>query len=202
MIYLYFYKTKAHIFKKMNRFKILNKVVYALLAILIIYSSFGYLLLYFPVRTVIKYSVFKSIEKKEIAWDDLVILTFNIDDLKNQKYDLIWEKPDKEFRYNGQMYDIEDTRVEIDTIYYTCYNDEKENILDDLFALHIKNHKKDKTQNSTQRVILIGLYSEEIENGNLKFYDKNLINIPLLKKEALNLNPMEDIPTPPPRLIV
>ena len=185
----------------MNRFKILNKVVYALLAVLIIYSSFGYLLLYFPVRTLIKQSVFKSIEKKEIANEDLIILAFNIDDLKNQKYDLIWEKPDKEFRFNGQMYDIEDTRTASDTIYYTCYHDEKENLLEDLFSLHISNHKKDGTQNSTQRIILIGLYSEVIEYSSLKFYDKNVINIPLLKKEASNLNPTEDIPTPPPRLI-
>ena len=202
MIYLYFYKTKAHIFEKMNRIKVLNKVVYALLAVLIIYSSFGYLLLYFPVRTVIKHSVFKSIEKKEIAKEDLVILAFNIDDLKNQKYDLIWKKPDKEFRFNGQMYDIEDTRIASDTIYYTCYNDVGENLLEGLFSLHIQNHKKDGTQNTTQRLILIGLYLEEIENSNLKFYDKNVINIPLLKKEASNLNPTEDIPTPPPRLIV
>jgi len=186
----------------MNRFKILNKVVYALLAVLIIYSSFGYLLIYFPVRTVIKHSVFKSIEKKEIAEEDLVILAFNIDDLKNKKYDLIWKKPDKEFRFNGQMYDIENIRTASDTIYYACYNDEKENLLEDLFALHINNHKKDGTQNTTQRVILIGLYSEEIENSNLKFCNKDVINIPLLKNEASNLNPAKDIPTPPPRLIV
>jgi len=100
------------------------------------------------------------------------------------------------------MYDIENIRTASDTIYYACYNDEKENLLEDLFALHINNHKKDGTQNTTQRVILIGLYSEEIENSNLKFCNKDVINIPLLKNEASNLNPAKDIPTPPPRLIV
>lgn len=191
-----------HTFKNMNRFKILNRIVYLLLAVLIMYSSFGYLLLYFPLRTVIKHSVFKSIEKKEIADDDLVILAFNIDDLKFQKYDLIWKKAGKEFRFNGQMYDIENTRLGSDTIYYTCYNDEKENLIEDLFALHFNNHKKDGAQNSAQRVLLIGLYSEQNENSDLKLYNKNVINIPLQKKEASNLNPPEDIPTPPPRLIV
>ena len=178
------------------------KIIYLFLSVLFVYNSFGYLLLYFPARTIIKHIVQKSIKEKKIDSADLSVLAFNINDLKDKKYDFKWEKPGKEFRFNGKMYDIEAEEIEDDTIYFNCYYDHKENLIEEIFALQFSDHKKDKTQNSIQPVILIGLYSEAIKNYNSKLQNRNVTNIPLQKTEAGLLNPINDVPTPPPRIIV
>jgi hypothetical protein len=182
--------------------KYFSKIIYLFLVALFIYNSFGYLLLYFPARTIIKHTVFKSIEKKEIAPEDLCVIAFNVKDLKDKKYDFEWKKPGKEFKFNGKMYDIEGMELKGDSVLYTAYCDHKENIIEEIFALQYNDHQKDKTQNSVQRIILIGLYSEEIFSSFSMLYDENVINIPLLKKEAAFRNPIKAIPTPPPRLII
>ena len=182
--------------------KYFSKIIYLFLVALFIYNSFGYLLLYFPARTIIKHIVQKSIKEKKIDPSDLSVLAFNINDLESKKYDFIWEKPGKEFRFNGKMYDIEAKEIKDDTIYFNCYYDHKENLIEEMFTIHFSDHKKDKTQNSIQRIILIGLFSEEIKYINSKLLNRNIINIPLQKTEAGLLNPINDVPIPPPRIIV
>ena len=182
--------------------KYLSKIIYLFLASLFIYNSFGYLLLYFPASSLIKHIVQISIKEKNIDPADLSVLAFNINDLKAKKYDFIWVKPGKEFRFNGKMYDIEDKEIKDDTIYFNCYYDHKENLIEEMFAIHFSDNKKDKTQNSIQRIILIGLYSEVAKYFNSKLQNRTVANIPLQKTEAGLLNPINDVPTPPPRLIV
>ena len=182
--------------------KTLFNTIKIFLVVLFVYNSFGYLLLYFPVQTIIKHVVQKSIHEKKIKPEDLSILTFSIKDLEENKYDFIWKKPGKEFRFNGKMYDIEDKMVNGDTIIYTVYYDQKENILEHLFSLQHQDNKKDKTSNSAQRVLLVGFYYEEINNIKSKIERNTLTNIPLKKNEANFVNYISDIPTPPPRKIV
>jgi len=186
----------------MIRFKKFTNKVYILLAALVIYNSFGYLLLYFPASVLIKHLVHKSIKEKKIGPEDLSVLTFSISDLENNKYDFIWKKPHKEFRFNGKMYDIEDKTVSGDSIYYTVYYDHKENILEELFSLLQKDNDKDKSQNLAQRILLTGLYFEQIKNFafNLNIFYKS--NLPLDKNGADLLNHFTDVPSPPPRNIV
>lgn len=172
------------------------------LVVLFVYNSFGYLLLYFPVQNIIKHVVQKAIHEKKINPDDLSILTFSIKDLEKNKYDFIWKKPGKEFRFNGKMYDIEDKVISGDTISYTVYYDHKENILEELFSLQHQDNKKDKATNASQRVLLVGFYYEEVNNINSKIERYTSTNIPLKKNEADFLNHISDIPTPPPRKIV
>jgi hypothetical protein len=186
----------------MIRFKKLTNTVYVLVAALIIYNSFGYILLYFPTSALIKYFVGKSIKEKEVNAEELSILVFKISDLENNKHDFIWKRPDKEFRFNGKMYDIENKEVKGDSVYYKVYYDHKENILEELFSIHQQDNKKDKTQNSAQKVLLVGFYYEEINSINSKNIQNTSTNIPLKKNEADFLNHIFDVPTPPPRKIV
>jgi len=176
-----------------------NKIIYKGLLVLFIYNSFGYLLLFFPVQNLIKYYVHRSIKEKKIDPADLSILTFNIKDLDNNKYDFIWKKPGKEFRFNGKMYDIEDKRLLNDTIYYTVYYDHKENILEEIFALHQEDNKKNKAQNTIQRILLTGLYFEEVEHNLLAIQKIPTSKVPLIKNEAGIKNYIQNVPTPPPR---
>jgi hypothetical protein len=182
--------------------KTLSIALKIFLVVLFVYNSFGYLLLYFPVQTIIKHVVQKSIHEKKIKPEDLSVLVFSIKGLDEKKYDFIWEKPGKEFRFNDKMYDIEDKVIIGDTIFYTVYYDHKENILEELFSIHQLDNKKDKTQNLAQKVLLVGFYYEEINNIYSKIEQNTSTNMPLKKNEADFLNHIFDVPTPPPRKIV
>ena len=186
----------------MIRFKKITNILYALLTVLVIYNSFGYLLIYFPTSVLIKHFVQKSVKEKKINPEDLSVLAFSISDLENNKYDFIWKKPSKEFQFNGKMYDIEDKMISGDTIYYTVYYDHKENILEEMFALHFKNSKKENAQNPVHRILLIGMFSEEIKVIFTNLNDIITSKIPLQKNEAGLLSLIEDVLTPPPRNIV
>ncbi len=76
----------------MSKRKYFPKIIYIFLVVLFVYNSFGYLLLYYPVQTITKYIVQKAIHEKKIKPEDLCVLTFNVKDLNEKKYDLIWEK--------------------------------------------------------------------------------------------------------------
>lgn len=178
-----------------------SKIIAILLIGLFLSSSFGFLLIYFPAKTIIKHTVFKSINNKEIAKEDLSLLSFNLYDLAEGNYDFEWEKPGKEFRFNKKMYDVEEKRIEGDSIYFIVYYDHKESLLEELFVIHSKNQDNDKNKNVVQRVILLGLFFET----DLFYYEKDLndsTSITLQKNEASKINFFKDVPTPPPRIIV
>jgi hypothetical protein len=179
-----------------------TKLVAFLILVLFLYNSFGYLFVYFPSSLLIKHFVHKSIKEKKINPEDLSILAFKISELKNNKYNFIWKKPGKEFRFNGKMYDIEDKTVSDDSIYYTVYYDHKENILEKLFSLYQKDGEKDKSQNTLQRVLLTGLFFEQIKYFSFSIYLFDKSNLPLDNRGADFLNHITDVPSPPPRNIV
>ena len=179
-----------------------TKIVALFVSVLFLYNSLGYLFLYFPASNLIKNLVDKKKKKKKIKPEDLSILAFKLSDLKNNKYDFIWKKPGKEFRFNGKMYDIEDKVVSGDSVYYTVYYDHKENILEELFSLQQTDNKKDKSQNTVQRVLLVGLFYEQLKCSFTDLQDINTSNLLLNKNEAVFHNFISDVPTPPPRNII
>lgn len=179
-----------------------SKYSACLIVALVIYNTFGYLLIYFPAQTILKHIVQKSIQEKKIDVKDITVLAFKISDFNNNKYDFEWKNPGKEFRFNGKMYDIKVKVVRNDSIFFSCYYDEKENILDELFTLHLINNKRESTQNSTNIAFMFGLFFEELKNNSLETNDRNLSHIPLLKIEQRTLNYFKDTPTPPPRMII
>jgi hypothetical protein len=179
-----------------------TKLIALLITVLFLYNSLGYLFLYFPASHLIKHFVHKALKEKKINSEDLSILAFNLSDLKNNKYDFIWKKPGKEFRFNGKMFDIEDKVESGDTVYYTVYYDHNENILEELFSLQQLDNKKDKSQNTIQRVLLVGLYYEQLKYYFTDLRDTNSSNLLLNKNEAVFHNYISDVPTPPPRNIV
>jgi hypothetical protein len=73
----------------------------------------------------------------------LMLLKFSKEYSKKK---LSWER-DHEFEYNGQMYDIVETRVNGDTIYYLCWCDHEETEINEqvreLMARSMGNNTKD-----------------------------------------------------------
>lgn len=177
-----------------------SRIFCLLITLVFVYISFGYLFLFIPAKVLIKEIVQYSIEKKEIKSEELSTLVFDLTDLKKNKYDFIWVKKNKEFRFNGKMYDVEDRKIIGDSIYFICYYDHKENILEELFASHFSNNKKGELQSSSFRIILFGVFTEEVCTLN----QVRPINEPTLlslctSADKLN-NLIEDVLTPPPQL--
>lgn len=179
----------------------LKNLVSIIILTLFLYNSFGYLFIYFPSSLLIKYFVHKSIKERKIDPENLITLSFKISDLENNKHDFIWKKPGREFRFNGKMYDIENKILSGDSVYYLVYYDHKENVLEELFSLQQTDNKKDKTQSSVQRVLLVGLYYEQVKYLTYELKNSSSHNYPFNKNEADFSNYISDIPTPPPRFI-
>ena len=58
---------------------------------------------------------------------------------KDQCRNLVWEKPDREFRYQGMMYDVIRSKTHPDgSIEYECYRDDKETAITDAITQHLK----------------------------------------------------------------
>lgn len=62
--------------------------------------------------------------KEGVPKDQLVDFIFHTQE--ESWINLDWTKPEKEFRFNNQMYDIIETRKSNDTIFFKCIHDVKE----------------------------------------------------------------------------
>jgi len=179
----------------------INKNNFAAILILaiILYHSFAYLLFYFPAKYVIKKVVQSSIhtEKPEI---NFVVLAFDRSKLNSNKYNFVWEEENEEFKFENHLYDIKNKVVKGDSVYFSCYLDEDENLLDRIFNEISENNKKDKSQIEFFSLSLVGLYFEEIDP--LVFYNDHKSALYYMRIERKNTNFISDIPTPPPRFLV
>ncbi len=79
--------------------------------------------------------------KRGVSEEDLVFFKFSKND--PEFINLNWTKPDKEFRYNNEMYDVVRSKISDTTIEYSCIHDVKESglfkNLDDLASKHPDN---------------------------------------------------------------
>ncbi len=132
--------------------------------------------------------------------DELVVLKFTQNEIEKE---LNWEHSG-EFEYQGKMYDIIQTKVQGDSIYYTCWLDEEETKLEkqltklvaQAFAKDTKNRDKKEHFYSFLRSFYCSNYLDwkalPIQKGlckNQDFIYRNNFN-------SLKTTP----PTPPPQL--
>lgn len=102
-----------------------------------------------------QYSVFKLKQKKirsdikraikeGVPENELVDFRFHT---KEESWiNLEWTKPEKEFRFNDQMYDVVETHKSNDTIYFKCIHDVKESgLFQQLDQLTNQRSHKDKS---------------------------------------------------------
>ena len=185
----------------MKHSKAADKAFLYLLAVLFVFNSFGYLCLIIPAKVIIKKIVHHSLEKNRFDSEDLEVLAFKIKDLSELKYDFEWEEADKEFRFNGKMYDVKSSERRGDSIYYTCYYDEEESIMDELFASHISKKKENAQNVSSVRVVLIAVFNETIKHEfqNPRNNIPEMISLDYSRGKINKL--IEDVPTPPPQFL-
>ncbi len=123
-----------------NRIAFTN-ISYLLLGILI-YLSFGYILIFNPIITLTKEIIWKKLEKDHYK-EKIELMVFNRKDLEDRRIDYI-RVNQKEFRLNGNMYDIVKEWEDGDSVYFHCYLDMKETFFQKLFFKHLDKTKKDK----------------------------------------------------------
>jgi hypothetical protein len=121
----------------------MNKIFPFVLIFAIFYNLMGFHLTFEIQQCLIKEEI-----KEELVGNlpDQALTLIKISSGETSKID--WTEGGKEFRYNGQMFDIVKIKIGSDTTYYYCFNDEKEsNLLATLDKL-----VKDQTDNSQSRM--------------------------------------------------
>ena len=107
---------------------------------------------------------------------------------------IAWIKPDKEFRFKGEMYDVVKIQIHDQKKYYYCLNDNKEKELIANFN-KTSNTKKDSEKKLKQN-FNYSLYLQRYPvTVNLYSINSTFPSIPVLYKSTF-----VDIHSPPPRL--
>ena len=175
-----------------------KKIIAVFAALVLIYNSSGYVLVYQQLIHFTKSYIHSAIEKKEIH-EKIILLSFKKSDIEQGKVDFKW-KHKKEFRYKGGMYDIVERIETEDSIHFYCFYDHKENLLEANFNKHFERERDDKKHNSSGRILLaqqiIDLFSFM---PYLLYLQESKLSYTLFLQKGSSINEPE-IPSPPPKI--
>ncbi len=173
----------------------MKKLIAAILLLFYTANTFGYLILFYQLRTEIQKEMFSKIENFEVSNCIEKILIKNSD--RANKY--FHRLNETEFEYLGKKYDIVREIVNFDETIFYCVNDKNEEILEKAFAAVLEddlNNDPKKSQSLTH------LKNKAKENLTYKYQ----INSPQLIIDRIHLSIKSfcsfhaDIITPPPKL--
>ncbi len=164
---------------------------------LILFNSTGYFIYHSVYKQQIQSEV-KSLLKNTVPAKQLerIFIAYQQED------QLFWTKKDKEFRYQGQMYDIVHTLVQGDGTLYLCIHDFKESKLFAHLDEHIYNYvahsaeHRNKHQKAFKNFSLNYLFSINTMVFNIRNaeeLDYPPFNLFLASRDGL-------VPDPPPRM--
>jgi len=124
----------------------MRKYISLILLIIILFVSNGYHL-YFRylqnnIKQEVKHEIRKGLSENELT---LIVVTS-----ENEKQ-ISWIEQNKEFRYNGSMYDVVKSQTKANKTYYYCINDKKEEKLIANYARH--NRRRNKTLLKIRKVL-------------------------------------------------
>ncbi|MBU0487962.1 MAG: hypothetical protein KKA07_02380 [Bacteroidetes bacterium] len=99
----------------------MKKLLLISLLLAVFYSTIGFYILFkveeYNIRQEIKHCLISNLSGEELE----LLIIFHADEGK-----IHWVEEGKEFRYDGNMYDVVKTREFEHATYYYCYNDRKE----------------------------------------------------------------------------
>ena len=174
----------------------MKKVISILLTLLIFLNSSNYILIYVERLATNKQEMLALIRAQQKS--------LKIQELKFSKYEymkkLNW-KDEKEFEYNGRMYDVASIRINKDNITICCVRDENEEMLISNFEkMHRRNSAKDRIA-SDSRTSLLAYHLLATQNKINS--EKRATNVsPFLVGDNINYNSIYiKAPTPPPKIV-
>jgi hypothetical protein len=176
----------------------LKKITTILILSLFIYNTIGFLAVYPILSIYYKYLGMEQANKP--SKEEMVeLLIFNKEDIQKGKIDFKWIHS-REFKYNGDMYDIVKKEETDKQLIVHCINDTKEKKLEEEFEKRVhKNSSEDKQLPLSKNIINILLYepisSDQIRNDLV--YEVSFNDWRTDFYQSLLL----DIPFPPPRFV-
>jgi Rps23 Pro-64 3,4-dihydroxylase Tpa1-like proline 4-hydroxylase len=126
------------------------------------------------------------------------VLVFNKADILEEKIDFRWIHS-REFKYNGDMYDIVKKEETDEKLIVHCINDTKEKKLEEEFEKRVHQNSSEDKRLPVNKNIINSLFFEPIQNeqiSNTLVYEISLD----YKRTDFYQSPFLDIPSPPPRL--
>ena len=173
-----------------------RKTFTILLVILFIYNTVGFLVVYSFLSNHYKDCGIR--EAEEFADEnEIQILVFDKTDIQNSKVDFRWIES-REFKYNGDFYDIIKKEVNENQLILYCISDTKETKLEKDFECELDINTTNKKLNSGHKNIF-NFFNYEV----ISEIDSNLSE---LKKLSYGCNYIKnympiftEIPSPPPK---
>ncbi len=129
--------------------------------------------------------------------DMIELLIFNKEDIQKRKIDFKWIHS-REFKYNGDMYDIVKREETAEQLIVHCINDTKEKKLEEEFAKRV--HKNSTDDKHFPSIIKYSIsISEPVQSENVRITLACELQFNYWQTEShksLHL----DVPSPPPRV--
>jgi hypothetical protein len=176
----------------------LKKIISILILTFFIYNTFGFLVVH-PFLSIYYKSL--GLNKAEFPSEKELIerLVFNKEDISSRKINFIWIHS-REFKYNGDMYDIVKKEESDEHFILYCINDTKEKKLEEEFEKNLhKSSKEDKNRSSAGNYN-ISIISEPAKSEQISIdssYECGCVSWSTGLYKSLLL----DIPSPPPRSV-
>ncbi|MGQ9799697.1 MAG: hypothetical protein ACUVRG_10510 [Ignavibacterium sp.] len=178
-------------------FKI-KKSLAILIISLLLFNSSGYILLYLSSLHFVKKYVINALDNNEYD-KEIFLLTLSKKDIAKGKVSFKWIHS-REFRYNGNMYDIKKNISDEDSLRVYCYFDEKENLLEQLFHKFAKSEsdKSKQKQININLLSFIGLFFNSETITSYRFIGTKIMSLTIYFQEQFNF----EVPTPPPQILL
>lgn len=174
-----------------------RKFIAASVILLLLYSTCGYIFVYQQLILLNRHMVNLAIEKNEVD-HQTVLLSFKKSDIENKAIDFTW-KHKKEFRFNGEMYDIVERAETADSVFFECIHDKKEKELEAGFIKHFEGEDEKNNQSAPSNSLV------KIKFPDLFFDNYSLNTGSTQQQEYLiyfsgkYISPVRDVPAPPPK---
>lgn len=165
----------------------LKKILVIFLFLVFWFSTIGYFHAFMLKQMEIRHSVQSRIEKG-LPEEELLLLTFS------SQGEIKWIKKDKEFLYQGHMYDVVSMVEEDGKLHVRCYDDKKEARLASGLKMILKkddSHDRNATRSNTVNTFSFHYPSLFFHYNSSEFYTKGKIS---LIKEGYSLQLLDGHP--------
>ncbi|HEY5122172.1 MAG TPA: hypothetical protein VIK14_00395 [Ignavibacteria bacterium] len=177
----------------------MRKTVIIIISFLLLFNSFGYILVYFEVKQSLKEEAFDKLNDYIPDSEMEIITVFKKNMINDEEFYKLLEV--NEILYKEKMYDVYKKYEKDDAIILYCICDEKENNLDKAFSVYIQNLTTKNSPQPALKNILLNKLSAGILTAVNNLFPKKTEELISFSNQFFITNYFE-VPTPPPRNII
>lgn len=176
----------------------LKKTVTILVTLVFVFNTIGFLAIH-PFLSFYYKNIGMRQADKPSEEELIELLVFNKDDILKGKINFRWTHS-REFKYNGDMYDIVKKEENDKQLFFYCINDTKEKKLEEEFGKRVHQNSSENKQQPTANNFNNILLSEPVqtEQFSIAIVNEQIFNYWRTDRyKSFQL----DIPSPPPRFV-